>query len=263
MGNVRSGTISWVDLSTPNIDGARRFYVELLGWELDVQQSPLGQYTVASSRGRQVAGMMAQAPEMAGAPAAWTVFVVVDDIEATLTRVTAAGGAVLTSPFEIPGGARVAVAVDHSGAMFALISGGPEPGFPYFSEEVGAVCWAELMTGDVQAATDFYQEVFGWTAETDDTGLVPYTVCNLDGDAVAGVIGRPANVPVEVPDSWSVYFTVADCKAAESRAVELGGSVILSATTTPMGPFAVLADPAGAAFQIMEFASPPPEPSDH
>jgi len=47
---------------------------------------------------------------------------------------------VLASPFEIPGGARVAVVADRSGAVFALISGGPEPGFPYFSGEVGAVC---------------------------------------------------------------------------------------------------------------------------
>ncbi|MDH3683341.1 MAG: VOC family protein [Acidimicrobiia bacterium] len=249
-----------MDLSTPDIEGAQRFYAELLGWELDIQRTPMGEYTVASSGGRQVAGMMAQAPEMAGAPAVWTVFVVVDDMEAILTGVTGAGGAVLQSPFEIPGGARVAVVADGSGAMFALISGGPEPGYPYFSEEVGAVCWAELMSGDVQAATGFYQAVFGWTAETDDTGPVPYTVCNLDGDAVAGMIGRPDDLPADVPDSWSVYFTVADCKDTQSRAVERGGSVILSATPTPMGPFAVLADPAGAAFQIMEMASPP-EPS--
>jgi len=98
----------------------------------------------------------------------------------------------------------VAVAADHSGAVFALISGGPEPGFPYFSQEVGAVCWAELMTGDVQAATEFYQEVFGWTAETDDTGPVPYTVCNLDGDAVAGMIGRPADLPATSPSQTAM-----------------------------------------------------------
>ncbi len=256
MGNVRSGTVSWVDLATPDIDDANRFYSQLLGWHLDIQQSSMGDYTVASSMGREVAGMMAQAPEMTGTPAAWTVFIIVHDLEATLDRATGAGGAVITSPFEIPGGARVAVVADHSGAMFALISGGPEPEFPYFSEEVGYVCWAELMTSDVKAATEFYQKVFGWTAETDETGPVAYTVCNLDGDAVAGMIARPADVPAEVPDSWSIYFTVADCQEAQSRAVELGGSVILPATPTPMGPFAVLADPSGAAFQIMEMSSP-------
>ncbi len=260
MGNVRSGTISWVDLSTRDIEGAQRFYAKLLGWELEVQRTPMGEYTVASSGGREVAGMMAQAQEMAGAPAIWTVFVVIDDMEATLAGVTGAGGSVAQTPFQIPGGARVAVVTDRS-AMFALISGGREPGYPYFSDELGTVCWAELMTGDVEAATEFYREVFGWTVETDDTGPVAYTVCSLDGDAVAGLIARPDDLPAEAPDSWSVYFTVADCEATEQRAVELGGSVILSATPTPMGPFAVLADPDGAAFQIMEMASPP-APSD-
>ncbi len=215
----------------------------------------MGGYTVASSEGREVAGMMAKAPEMAGTPAAWTVYVVVDDIEAILTKAASVGGTVLTSPFEIPGGARVAIVADPSGAVFALITGGPEPDPHYYSENLGAVCWAELMTGDVPAATAFYHDVFGWTAETDETGPVPYTVCNLDSVAVAGIIGRPADLPGEVPDSWSVYFTVPGCQAAQERAAELGGSVILSATPTTMGPFAVLADPAGAAVQIMEISS--------
>lgn len=256
MSSVRSGTVGWVDLSTPDIEGARRFYAALLGWELAVQRTPLGSYTVASSADREIAGMMDQAPEMAGTPAAWTVFVVVDDLEATLGAATGAGGNVLQAPFEIPGGAQVAVVADPTGAVFALISGGPEPGYPYLSEQVGAVCWAELMSSDVQAAAVFYREVFAWIAETDESGPVPYTVCSLGSDAVAGMIDRPDGLPGDVPDGWSVYFAVADCKATESRAVELGGSVVLTTTTTPMGPFAVVADPAGAAFQIMEISRP-------
>lgn len=261
MSNVRGGTVSWVDLSTPDLEGAQRFYGALLGWELDTQRTQMGEYTVAQSGGREVAGMMAQAPETAGPPAAWTVFIVVDDMEGTLSDANKAGGAVLQPPFEIPGGALVAVVADRSGAMFALISGGPDPGYPYFSEDAGAVCWAELMTCDVQAATGFYREVFGWIAETDDTSPVPYTVFRLQGDEVAGMIGRPDDLPPELPDSWSAYFSVTDCAATQSLAAELGGSIILPATPTPMGPFAVLADPAGAAFQVMEMRSPA-DPSD-
>ena len=93
MGNLRSGTVSWVDLSTPDIDGARRFYADLLGWELDVQLTPMGEYTIASVGGREVTGMMAHPTEITGAPAAWTVFLVVDDMKATLARLTGAGGA--------------------------------------------------------------------------------------------------------------------------------------------------------------------------
>jgi len=255
---TRNGTISWVDLSTPDIEGAKVFYAELLGWELTTQSTDMGDYVVGSVGGRDVAGMMAQPDEVAGQPATWTAFVVVGDIEATLARVTEAGGSVLQPPFEIPGGAWVAVIADGSGAMLALISGGPEPGV-FFSDQVGAVCWSELMTRDPDAAETFYRSVFDWTAERSDAGDggMEYTVFRLGEEEVAGMIRTPGHLPPEVPDSWSVYFTVADCRATEKRAGELGGSTILGATPTPMGPFAVLADPAGAAFQVMEIAMAP------
>lgn len=251
---TRNATISWVDLSTPDIEGARRFYAELLGWELATESTDMGDYTVASIGDRQVAGMMAQAPEMAGAPASWTVFVVVDDIEATLARVAEAGGATLQPPFEIPGGARVAIIADGSGAMLALITGGPQPGV-YLAEDVGAVGWVELMTRDPGSAETFYRSVLGWTAERADAGGTEYTTFRLGDEPVAGMIRTPDHLPPEVPDTWSAYFNVADCQGTERRAAELGGSVILGATPTPMGPFAVLADPAGASFQVMQMTA--------
>ena len=66
------------------------------------------------------------------------------------------------------------------------------------------------------------------------------------------MIGRTDDLPDDVPDCWSVYFTVVDCDDTVARTVDLGGSVILPSTPTPMGPFAVLADPAGAAFEVMQ-----------
>lgn len=257
---TRDATIGWVDLSTPDIDGARRFYANLFGWELTIQEhGEMGDYTVASVDGVEVVGMMAPSAEIAGRPAVWTTFVVVDELDATLGRVADAGGAVIQPPFDIPGGARVAVIADGSGAMLALIGGGPEPG-PYLSETVGAVCWVELMTRRPESAVAFYESVFGWAAERSDpgdAGGVAYTVFRRGDEEVAGMIATPDHVPPDVPDTWSVYFTVADCAAVLERAVELGGSVVLEATPTPMGPFAVVADPAGAVFQVMEMASEP------
>ena len=109
-----------------------------------------------------------------------------------------------------------------------------------------------------RAAVGFYHEAFGWTAETDAEGPVPYTACHLGQEPVAGILGRTPNVPADAPDSWSVYFAVGDCSAVTERGTELGGSVIVPPTPTPMGPFAVLADPEGAVFQIMEMSAGPP-----
>ncbi|MEZ5378546.1 MAG: VOC family protein [Acidimicrobiales bacterium] len=247
----RSGTISWVDLSTPDVDDACRFYRDLLGWELALSSTPMGDYWVATVDGRDVAGLMAQSAESIGQPATWTVFVWCEQLDATLEQIGSAGGQTLVPPFEIPGGARVAVVADPGGAMFALISGGPEPG-EYFSSDVGGVAWAELMTRQIDVSVTFYREVFGWSVATSDSGGTPYNVFSLDGVEVAGMIETPRDLPSDLPASWSMYFVVDTCRAAEERVHELGGQVLLSSTPTPMGPFAVVSDRQGAVFQLME-----------
>ena len=125
----------------------------------------MGEYLIGAVGGREVAGMMAQSPETVDAPSMWTIYFFVDDLDAAVGRVTAAGGSVFATPVEL-------------------------------------------------------------------------------GD--------------DVPNSWSVYFTVADCAASEAAARDLGGQVIKGSTPTPMGPFAVIADPQGAVFQLMEFTESSP-----
>ena len=63
----------------------------------------------------------------------------------------------------------------------------------------------------------------------------------------------PAEVPAEAPAHWAVYFTVDDCAVATKLAAELGGEVLRPTTEIGIGKFAVLADPQGATFDIMEF----------
>ncbi len=249
-----NGLPCWVDLSTTDITAAEAFYRGLLDWTVATNQTPMGEYLIGSVGDREVGGMMAQSPETAGSPSVWTTFFFVDDLDATLAEITSAGGNVLAPPFEIPDGARVSVVTDPSGAMFALISEGRQPG-PYFSMEVGAVSWVELMTRRPDEARAFYHQVFGWKATTEDAGGMAYTVFSLAATQVGGMIETPAHLPDDVPDTWSVYFTVADCQAIVEEAAELGGQVILPPTQTPIGPFAVLADPQGAVFQVMEFAA--------
>lgn len=250
---VGNGCPCWVDLSTTDLAAATAFYAQLLGWDVVTNETPMGAYVVGSIEAREVAGMMAKSPAMAGSPSAWTLYFYVDDLDATLSAVVASGGAVPTEPFEIPTGARVAVVADPNGAMSALISRQLQPG-PYLSTAVGAVSWVELMSRHPDRAMAFYHEVFGWEAATQDTGTVLYTTFSCDGSEVGGLIPTPDHLPEDVPDSWSVYFTAADCAATAARAVDLGGRVILAPTPTPVGPFAVLADPQGAVFQVMEYA---------
>ncbi len=242
---------NWTDLSTPDVDASIEFYRDLLGWEFTTETTDMGDYHVATVDGQQVCGMMKQPTEMEGAPASWTVFFHVEDIDATVEAAGAAGGRVLEPPFEIPGGARVSVVSDPTGAMFALISGGPAPEGMWYSMVPGAVCWTEMLTRDPEASANFYHEIFGWETAADESG---YTTFLLNGEGIAGLLPMPDGVPAAAPAHWSVYFTVESCELTERAAVDLGGGVLVEATEVEIGHFAVLEDPAGAKFEIMDFS---------
>jgi uncharacterized protein len=245
-----NGAPNWVDLSVPNVQAAARFYRDLLGWTVDKHPSPMGDYYIGTAGGREVGGMMAAPLQNAGEPAVWTVLFSVADVDRTVKAVEGAGGAVLEAPFDLPA-ARMAIVADPAGATFGVISH-EGPVDAWLSSTSGAVCWVELLTRDPAAALDFYAKVFGWQASTESYGDVPYTTLSLDGELVAGAMPMPGEVPGEVAGVWSVYFAVDDCAATERRAEELGGEVVKSTTPLSDGRFAVLEDPQGGTFQIMD-----------
>jgi len=126
----------------------------------------------------------------------------------------------------------------------------------WLSRRVGAVCWVETMTRDVAAAETSYGKVFGWSAVTeaieDDRA---YTTFFLDGEMAAGMLAIPDDLDAAIPSHWGVYFTVGDCAEAVERALALGGTVVRPPEKLDVGHFAVLADPSGAVFQIMDFTT--------
>lgn len=243
----------WVDLTTPDVESAVAFYSQLLGWEMEKTATPMGDYHIAKEHGHDVAGLMAQSPELEGQPPVWTMYINVADVDETAKKVAEAGGAVLEPPFDIPDG-RVAIAADPTGAMFGIIATPLEHSDQrWFSMTSGAVCWVELLTRDQVAAETFYSEAFSWKAESDDTAEPSYTIFRLDGDEVAGMMVMPDEVPAEAPSHWMAYFAVDDCEEAEQRAVSLGGRVLRTTHEIQLGRFALLEDREGAPFQIMEY----------
>lgn len=251
--SARTGTIDWVDLTTADVESALTFYARALHWTYETSSTAMGTYHVAKVGGHDAAGLMAAAPG-SETPAMWLVFVRVASVDETMAAVANAGGTVLAEPFDIPGGARVGVAADPLGAVFAVIAGGPEPGpdQPLLRRaEPGAVAWCELLSRDPHAVVNFYDAVFGWRPELDPgTG---YAVLRLDGADVGGLLTMPAEVPEEAPSHWLVYFTVDDVTAAVNVAAAAGGAVLRApADAGSPTAFAVLADPQGATFGLME-----------
>jgi predicted enzyme related to lactoylglutathione lyase len=245
------GIPSWLDLSTSDLPGARDFYSALFGW--DIQEGPpeTGGYSMAHLKGRTVAGL---APAMHPGPPAWMHYVNVADADAVAAKVPAAGGQVILAPMDVLTFGRMSVFADPAGAVFGTWQPGDHPGAGLVNEP-GAFCWSELITTDVAGAIDFYRSVFGWAAQ--GTAADPYVEFQLDGRSFAGLMAKPAEMPAEAPPFWGVYFAVDDTDATASRAAALGGSLVMAPTDIEPGRFAVLADPAGALFNVIALAQPP------
>ena len=254
---IRTGTIDWVELTTPDLEAATRFYGELLGWGF----TSIGDRVLAEIGGRKAAGIAHQDPTIGdmSLPAAWTIAIRVDDLAAAVRRVAELGGVVIDPPEDLPEGWRSAVVRDPNGASLALVQASPDFGIDV-RDEPGALTWCDLMTRDTARAAEFYRSLFGWSVQVDaDSG---YTMFTLDGTRVAGMMQMPTEVPSEAPSHWTPYFAVADADLAVNAATSLGGTVVVAPRRVDSMRFAVIEDPVGAMFSLLESTHSARSPED-
>ena len=118
------GDFSWCELLTYDVEGAKKFYAELLGWTMDDQPMPedAGSYTILRTDGRPVGGMMKMPPQVpAGTPPHWGTYVTVDDVDAAAARIEQLGGRILVPPSDSHD-ARFCVFQDPQGVVLSIIS---------------------------------------------------------------------------------------------------------------------------------------------
>jgi predicted enzyme related to lactoylglutathione lyase len=243
------GTISWTDLETTDQDGAKAFYGALFGWEYE--DMPVGEgatYSMAKLNGRSAAAMSGQRAEDAerGIPPHWNLYVTVADVDAAAGAVAGAGGQVFAEPFDVFDAGRMAVIADPSGAALCLW----QPGTNIGAEVVnvpGALTWADNATTDPSAAQAFYSDLLGWRFQS-MSEEPPYWVI-FNGDRNQGGITL---APAGVPPNWFPYFAVEEVEASMRAAEEGGGTPFMGPIDVPSGRFAVIQDPQGAPFAIIQ-----------
>ncbi|MBU8898991.1 VOC family protein [Corallococcus sp. H22C18031201] len=241
-----AGTVSWVDLMTPNMEKSRAFYSALFGWTFTSSDKEKGGYSTCQRNGRSVAGMMPTPPNM-GAAACWSLYFNVADIQASAERVRANGGRVEIPPKDTGGEGLFAVCVDPTGAYFCLWQALKHVGSGLVNEP-GAMTWHELHTREAARARDFYVAVFGHEARKLD-GMEFWTL--RAGEATAAGIFQ-SNAPT--PSNWQTYFAVADVDEATKTVTRMGGRVLMSGINSPFGRVAVVSDDAGATFAIIQLS---------
>lgn len=243
------GKFVWHDHMSGDIEKAKNFYTELLGW--DVEEVDVGdeKYPMIKNDGGMHGGFGAS---QGGAPPHWLGHVAVEDADETAEKVKAAGGTIYYGPSDIPEVGRFFIFADPQGAVLsAFASSGPPPAAE------GAFVWHELATSDIDAAKTFYGDVFGWTSrDMDMGGGMTYSIFEAPGGDAGG--GMPLTEDMKkhgVPPNWLVYLGTDDVDASAEKAKELGATVHMQPMDIEgVGRFSVLQDPTGAAFALFKGA---------
>jgi predicted enzyme related to lactoylglutathione lyase len=109
--------------------------------------------------------------------------------------------------------------------------------------------WHDLCTTDVEAAKAFYAAVVGWTFTPQPPA---YSVANVGGLGMGGIMAMPPDVK-GMPPFWAGYIYTPDVDETCDKAVQLGGTICREPWDIPgVIRMAVLADPTGATFNIMQ-----------
>ena len=247
---------AWIDLSSPDPQASRDFYAKLLGWQIEVSDDPqYGGYATARIGERSVGGIGPK--QDPGAPTAWLLYIGTDDIDALARDVANAGGTVVVEPFDVGKQGRMAVFQDPCGAFISAWQSAPGThASTFLAGAPNAFGWAELNARGVERAIPFYEQVFGWTHRSSETGAgqPPYNEFLLDGESILGAWEMNPAVPAQVPSYWQVYFTVADLDATYENALELGAREMVGPSDYPGGRFAIVIDPQGASFGLLQAA---------
>jgi predicted enzyme related to lactoylglutathione lyase len=122
----------------------------------------------------------------------------------------------------------------------------------------GEICWRELATKDLKTAMDFYSQLFGWHLEQTKVTPMDYKEIHIDGTAYGGLMAIDENWPPGVPSHWSTYIAVADADETVEKIKQNGGAVKHGPFDAPgVGRIAMVSDPAGAPFAIIQFETQP------
>ncbi|MFF4040019.1 VOC family protein [Streptomyces sp. NPDC001816] len=244
------GTPCWADAMFSDVEGAKSFYGEVLGWTFGEAASEYGNYTQAYANGKAVAAVVPPMPGQEG-QSQWCLYFASPDATTTAARIRDNGGEVLMEPMQVGDFGTMCLALEPSGAVFGVWQAGAHEGFEATAVP-GAYTWAEVFTRDPDKTDTFLTAVFPYAAKQLEDDGVDFRVFNLGDDTVLGRMRMTDEFPPEVPSYINVYFGVDDCDGAVARATKLGGILRFGPMGSPFGRFAALSDPQGANFSVID-----------
>ena len=246
------GKFGWYELMTNDTNAAGKFYSDVVGWTTsEVTGGDGPPYTTFNVGDAGIAGML----HIPG-HTAWIGYIAVDDVDAHIEKIVAAGGKLWKAATDVPGMLRFAVMSDPQGAAIVVFT--PHPSMPTPERPApptpGTIGWHELYTTDLEGGFDFYSKLFGWTKVSDmEVGpMGTYRVFDEGGHKQMGDGGMMIKAPHIPVSSWAFYFCVDSIKAAIERVKAGGGKILNGPMQVPGGGWIIQGhDPQGATFSLV------------
>ncbi len=254
-GQYAPGDPICVDLAPDDHSSAQDFYAELFGWEFQ----DVSDHLWAMKNGRLAAGFgMLEALDLAGPR--WWLCLAGPDLDALVERAAQHGGSV-SGKVDLGGLGHAAVLEDPEGATAVLWHPRKlEPGA--LGAAHGGLVWSELITPDPRRVAPFYEALFDVTAvpvEERGEGGEPAGALNLERKElevprmVVGIVpAAGAAKATQVGARWRPYFQVDDLADFLEHAARLGADVADRRMSASRRPTAVIIDPQGAEFGVVE-----------
>ncbi|PRW65296.1 VOC family protein [Actinopolyspora mortivallis] len=248
-----AGMPCWIELVTPDVDSAREFYAALFGWSYEQRtDSEGGHHLLALHEGFPVASLRTTA---SGEDAKWRLFLATGDCRAACEQAVERGACVTVAPSRLDGIGTKVVLEGPSDAEFGLLE--PEASWQFDVGLPGTLMWAELVTIKAQTADLFFQDLFGYTdAQFGTENHLDYSVWYLGEESVlARVSMLREHIDAETRPHWLLYLGVSEevgTDEAVRRAVGAHGRVRVDPYDSALGRAAVLRDPTGARFALVD-----------
>jgi predicted enzyme related to lactoylglutathione lyase len=234
----------------------KQFLTSLFGWTSEDLPTGEGRpdYTMFSLDNKNVAG--GSPTFMKEIPSFWMSYVTVDNVDEATAKAEKLGAKVTMQPMDVLDSGRMSTIEDPTGAHLALWQPKKHIGASIVNT-AGAMSWNELYTKDVEKAKQFYGDLFGWTYEVDEKNN-GYIMIKNNGRSNGGIFALTPDMS-SMPPNWTVYFTVKNIEESLAKVKELGGQVHMEPKAISIGKIAMIADPAGASFMLLEMSIQPTE----
>lgn len=244
-----SGKVVWADVLSTEPNTTARFYGALFGWTSRTLAGDTGKYTVLSNSAGPVVGVARGPDRKDGRPASrWVSYFSSRNLNTAQSAIANAGGEVLAGPMSVPQRGSQIIAMDVEGALFGLMDA--SAGDPADGEVAeGGLFWANLFSDAPADAASFYRPVAGLSARSSSGSSYVLAASGADRASIS-----PIDVKTSVTPTWVPFFSVVSIERKLKIAQRLGAKLVVELRTLSNGSrLAVLADPLGGVFALVEF----------